>query len=108
MLSLRATMASAPFSNAIGTLNQAIRVGAAASTILRCDRAGGKTWHAPRRLHGRSRSDSENLRLNRSSLVRPQRADTRALSAAPACPERTLKILARSERFELPTPRFEV
>jgi hypothetical protein len=43
-----ATMASAPFSSAIGTPNLAIRGGAAASTILRCDRAGGKTWRARR------------------------------------------------------------
>src|SRR6516225_9634949 len=44
-----ATMASAPFSNAIGTSNLAIRGGAAA-------RAGGKTWHAARRPYGRSGS----------------------------------------------------
>ena len=37
------------FSNAIGTPNLAIRGGAAA-------RAGGKTWHAARRPHGRSGS----------------------------------------------------
>src|SRR6202047_1145527 len=70
-----ATTAASPcFSSAIGVpnsnLNLAIRVGAAASPILRCNRAstivrcngaGGKTRHAARRPHGRSGSFSIEL-----------------------------------------------
>ena len=53
-----ATTASASFSSAIGTPNPPIRVRAPASPIVRCDRAGGKTWHAARKPHGRSGLDS--------------------------------------------------
>src|SRR6516164_2442368 len=49
-----ATTASAFFSSAIGTPNLPIRGGAAANTINRCNSAGGKTWHAARKSHGRS------------------------------------------------------
>src|SRR5215470_9559509 len=74
MPSLRATMsgaamASAPFSNAIRTPNLAIRVGAAARTILRCDRAGGKTWHAAHRQHGRSGLTAPRLGIASSHIT---------------------------------------
>ena len=64
-----ATMASAPFSNAIRTPNLAIRVGAAARTILRCDRAGGKTWHAAHRQHGRSGLTAPRLGIASSHIT---------------------------------------
>ena len=57
-----ATTASASFSSAIGAPRLqpnpklAIRAGAAARTIDRCNRAGGKTRPAARRPHGRSGS----------------------------------------------------
>src|SRR3981189_2895711 len=56
MLKLRAatsggTTAWGPFSSLIGTPRLAIRVGAAASTIIRCNGAGGKMRHAARRPH---------------------------------------------------------
>src|SRR5262249_18071414 len=53
-----ATTASAFFSSAIGTPNLPIRVRAPADTINQCNSAGGKTWHAARKPHGRSGSDS--------------------------------------------------
>src|SRR6266849_4815821 len=49
-----ATTAWGPFSSPIGTPRLAIRVGAAASTIIRCNGAGGKMRHAARRPHVRS------------------------------------------------------
>src|ERR1700682_1752594 len=51
-----ATTAWGPFSSPIGTPRLAIRVGAAASTIIRCNGAGGKMRHAARRPHVRSGS----------------------------------------------------
>jgi hypothetical protein len=47
------------FSSPIGTHRLTIRGGAAASTIIRCNGAGGKTRHAAPRPHGRSGSDSD-------------------------------------------------
>src|SRR6267142_2773396 len=48
-----ATPAWGLFSSPIGIPRLAIRVGAAASTIIRCNGAGGKTRHAARRPHVR-------------------------------------------------------
>jgi hypothetical protein len=57
------TAASACFSSAIGVLNPnpnlAIRVGAAASTFIRCNGAGGKTRHAARGPHVRFGSKAD-------------------------------------------------
>jgi hypothetical protein len=64
-----ATAASASFSSPIGTPRLAIRVGAAASTIIRCNRVGGKTRHAARRPHVRSgswlRENADKPRMSR-------------------------------------------
>src|SRR6266436_4687821 len=64
-----ATMASVSFSSATWTPNPAIRVGAAASTISRCNRAGGKTRHAARRPHVRSGSWLRDNALTRPATV---------------------------------------
>src|SRR5258707_8455759 len=56
MSTLRAAMGgttTAPFSSPCGTRRLTIRVGAAASTIIRCNGAGGKTRHAARKPHVR-------------------------------------------------------
>src|SRR6266436_9444808 len=55
MSPLRAATSGATglFSSPIGIPRLAIRVGAAASTIIRCHQAGNKTRHAARRPHVR-------------------------------------------------------
>ena len=65
-----ATAASASFSsNAILTRNLAIRAGAEASTINRCNGAGGKMRHAPRFPQSISLTDLP-LLVARSVMVR--------------------------------------
>src|ERR1700694_813129 len=72
---LGATAASASFSSAIRTRKLAIRVGAAASTIVRCNRAGGKTRHVARRPHGRSGSFARRSDYGLDTSGQPRTAD---------------------------------
>src|SRR6266851_2563285 len=79
------TMASAPFSNAIGTPKLASRGGAAA-------RAGGKTWHAARRPHGRSGSfASFSLRARRVRLSSETHRESRRDGPAALGPVRNIR-----------------
>src|SRR6266446_5495661 len=64
-----ATTAWGPFSSPIGTHRLALRVGAAASTIIRCNGAGGKMRHAARRPHVRSGSWLRDNALTRPATV---------------------------------------
>src|SRR6266446_2845316 len=96
MSPLRAASSGATglLSSPIGIPRLAIRVGAAASTIIRCNQAGNKTRHAARRPHVRFGSrlcenptDAMIPSLNRGGVMKGfvQGADRQQTTLLPEC-----------------------